>query len=74
MIDSGRRSNLFRRYGVSAPHRCAPASRSSRFLVSTKNLFRGQGVETLKIHVLSKNLFDAVTCPCFGRVTMNNPS
>jgi len=42
MIDSGRRSDLFRRYGVIAPRRCFSASPSSRFLVSTENLCRGQ--------------------------------
>ncbi|HJW13258.1 MAG TPA: hypothetical protein VJ776_01105, partial [Thermoanaerobaculia bacterium] len=42
MIDSSRRSDLFRRYGVSAPLRCALASPSSRFLASAKNLCRRQ--------------------------------
>ena len=42
MNDSGRRSDLFRRCGVSAPLRCALASPSSRFLASAKNLCRGQ--------------------------------
>jgi len=54
MIDSGRRSDLFRRYGVSAPLRCAPASPSSRFLISTENLCRGQVFLTAVIGFLSQ--------------------
>jgi hypothetical protein len=49
MIDSGRRSDLFRRCVVIAPRRCALASPSSRFLASTKNLCRGQAVSALKL-------------------------
>src|SRR6266545_2093940 len=73
MIDSGRRSDLFRRYGVSAPLRCAPASPSSRLLVSTKNLCRGQGVPDRNHQFSVTTFFAEEYCSCFGRVTMNNP-
>src|SRR6266542_1916560 len=43
---SSRRSDLFRRPGVSAPLRCTSASPSSRFLGPTKNLRRGDRVVT----------------------------
>jgi hypothetical protein len=73
MIDSVRRSDLFRRYGVSAPLRCALASPSSRFLVSTKNLSRGQDVLDLSDLAFVTILYCAIGCSCFGQVTMNNP-
>jgi hypothetical protein len=73
MIDSGCRSDLFRRYGVSAPLRCALASPSSPFLVSTKNLSRGQAARSSFIALVSQLPFLAGGYPCFGQVTMNNP-
>jgi hypothetical protein len=73
MNDSGRRSDLFRRGGVIAPLRCAPASPSSRFLASSKNLCRGQSVSGDPITEVSQEDFDSVSRACFGRVSMNNP-
>jgi len=73
MNDSGRRSDLFRRGGVSAPLRCAPASLSSRFLASSKNLCRGQNLSGDSIMEVSQEDFGSVTRVCFGRVSMNNP-
>jgi hypothetical protein len=74
MIDSGRRSDLFRRYGVRAPLRCALASPSSPFLVSTKNLCRERAVFDRDHQLqIATFLFVLVSCLRFGRVTMNSP-
>jgi hypothetical protein len=48
------------------------ASPSSRFLVSTKNLFRGQGVPELSHRAIVATLCGAADCSCFGRVIVNN--
>src|SRR6266542_2897550 len=85
MIDSGRRTEHgglggamrpplmdARRYGVSAPLRWT-RSPSSPFLVSTKNLCRGQRVPSYDDRFSVATFLGAESCPCFGRVTMNNP-
>jgi len=74
-----------RRY-VKAPLRWTPAvggplgppnprgwSPSSPILVSTKNLCRGQSVPGCGHRFSVATFFGAESCPCFGRVTMNDP-
>jgi hypothetical protein len=74
-----------RRYGVRAPLRWTPAgggpfgppnprgrSPSSPFLVSTKNLCRGQPVSGCDHRFSVTTFIGAESCPCFDRVTMNN--
>jgi hypothetical protein len=73
MIDSERRSDLFRRYGVIAPWRCASASRSSRFLVSAKNLCRGHRLSSAEAFAQETTIACAVDTPSFARVITNNP-
>jgi len=74
MIDSSRRSDLFRRCIVIAPRRCALASPSSRFLASTKNLCRGQEASSREWRQPYSDLQRITIYPGSGRVIMNNPS
>src|SRR5262249_3953028 len=51
---------------VSTPRRCALASPSSRFLASTKNLRRGQGLPSFTTAFVSWIPCLSITLQCFG--------
>src|SRR5713101_7522131 len=51
----------------------ALTSPSSRFLVSTENLCRGQRIPDRRQRSSVARFLGAACCPRFGRVTMNNP-
>src|SRR5438270_1399939 len=58
---------------LSVPRAPAEWSPSSRFLASTKNLCRGQGVSIQFFFNAYRSPLISVTCPCLDRVSMNNP-